>query len=189
MCPSWGTHGERGDARGKPLWDPQHWGWGSEAASCSSPTLGGEDRNNGRRHLAEDLRENIPSAATAWTTSLQLLWHAGGAGMGAWEDHTHQDHRSKKKKKQKPPACIVHRHLCQMLRGGIKSLFGNIRAPHERWAERTESKTRQKRRTGSKHKWGFLVGSAGDEEENDAPPFNKPKPPVLTSCSCGVQIP
>lgn len=73
MCPSRGTHGERGDARGKPLWDPQHWGWGSEAVSCSSPTLGGEDRNNGRRHLAEDLRENIPSAATAWTTSLQLL--------------------------------------------------------------------------------------------------------------------
>lgn len=96
---------------------------------------------------------------------------------------------AKKKKKQKPPACIVHWHLCQMLRGGIKSLFGNIRAPYERWAERTESKTRQKRRTGSKHKGGFLVGSAGDEEENDAPPFNKPKPPVLTSCSCGVQIP
>lgn len=188
-CPSRSTHGKRGNAGGEPLWDPQHWGWGSEAVSCSSPTLGGEDRNNGRRHLAEDLRENIPSAAMAWTTSLQLLWHACGAGMGAWEDHTHQEDHGSKKKKQKPPAHIVHWHLCQTLRGGLKSLFGNTRAPHERWAGQGESETKQKRKTDSKHKWGLLVGSAGDEEENDAPSFNKPKLPVLTSCSCGVQIP
>lgn len=94
-----------------------------------------------------------------------------------------------KKKKQKPPAHIVHWHLCQTLRGGLKSLFGNTRAPHERWAGQGESETKQKRKTDSKHKWGLLVGSAGDEEENDAPSFNKPKLPVLTSCSCGVQIP
>lgn len=188
-CPSRSTHGTRGNAGGEPLWDPQHWGWGSEAVSCSSPTLGGEDRNNGRRHLAEDLRENIPSAAMAWTTSLQLLWHACDAGMGAWEDHTHQEDHGSKKKKQKPPAHIVHWHLCQTLRGGLKSLFGNTRAPHERWAGQGESETKQKRKTDSKHKWGLLVGSAGDEEENDAPSFNKPKLPVLTSCSCGVQIP
>lgn len=121
-----------------------------------------------------------------FTAAAVTRWWCWDGSMG--RPHTSRP-LQQKKKKQKPPACIVHRHLCQMLRGGIKSLFGNIRAPYERWAERTESKTRQKRRTGSKHKGGFLVGSAGDEEENDAPPFNKPKPPVLTSCSCGVQIP
>lgn len=41
---------------------PWHQGWGARAVPHSRPMVGGEDRNNGRRRLAEDLREKKKSS-------------------------------------------------------------------------------------------------------------------------------
>lgn len=80
---------------------PRRLGWGTGAAPRSRPTVGGEDRNNGRRHLAEDLRgkKNNPLfTATAWATSPGLLPHASGAEMGSME----RPHTSRRPSQPKP---------------------------------------------------------------------------------------
>lgn len=114
MCPSRCAWGARGSTAGKPLWvppvasplgdfggrrAPRRLGWGTGAAPRSRPTVGGEDRNNGRRRLAEDLREKNPLfRATAWATSLGLLPHASGTETGSVE----RPHTSRRPSQPKP---------------------------------------------------------------------------------------
>lgn len=111
LCPSQSAWGARGSAAGKLLWTsslgdfggrrtPLHQGWGAKAVPCSRPTVGGKDRNNGRKRLAEDLRGKKTSlfAVTAWATSLGLLPHARGAETGSME----RPHTSRRQSQPKP---------------------------------------------------------------------------------------
>lgn len=99
LSPSRRAWGARDSTVGKLLWAPpiasppgdfggrrapRRLGWDAGAVPRSRPTVGGEDRNNGQRRLAEDLREkkNPLFTATAWATSLGLLPHASSAKMG-----------------------------------------------------------------------------------------------------------